>query len=647
MAYGYKYYFTFKDVHATSPITWRVDILDNEGVIPSEPFLLTASVNPLITERIETSEQKDTYVIGRQVTISYEYTGEPNIPLPKEFFEASERRFRVEVRKNGVLDGVYYVKPDFCEYDEKYPPFTVQLKAVDGLGYANAVPFNIYGNTGLLEYSKIDLYEAIMTRALLLVLDPDTKINVLNSLYPTNIPDGVKLLFGTFVHTDMFFDFVKGASTVHDVITAFAKSMYSRCYICNNEVWFLRTQDLISDNIVVDQYTSGSAVDEVSVPSFILSVGNNPAMYDAARIDNVPRIRMIPAIKRAEFEAEYKSINRLSNFDWSQWDGVNFADWDRFEQSGNPISISRVGSGTIDDPYRFYFPLNQPPGSPSIIQQTALNEVFAGDILEVSFRYRLTNAKRFYIRVRVGDSSERYFTLDEGGSWIYTFGTTPGRLFIGRSGKKREGTFSIKSLPIPTEITESVNFPSSNNYIEITIGPPLEEIFDDGPLTPALEVWPIKVGAIPMESKGRHITVVNEDDYSQEKDVIPFRFIDTGAIGLSNTLFIGNSSSSDPAESWDSGKTGVEPADIERHMARAHIDQYPRSITSWEGSLYSNSIEFFNLIRLDTMPDKLFMQMSDKYNNMACTHDILLMELFAEGNASVEFSEYDVEEVTD
>jgi len=644
--YFNKYYFEFQDNHVTSPVTWRMDIMDSEGSVPTDPFLLTMSATPLLTERIDTNDSKDTYIIGRQITISYEYDGNPNIPLPIEFFEATERRFRVEVRRNGSIDGVYFIKPDFCEYADQYPPFTIQLKAVDGFSYAKGILFNPFEDDGSLHYEIIDLYETIMTRSLLLIADPGTIINVVNTLFPENIGPTIRTLFRLFIHTDIFYDFVKGAVSVHDVLTAFCKAFYARCYMAQGQIWFIRTQDLTNNSLTGDQYIDDTVVNDLDITNFVLTGGPDPSSFDVMPVDEIANIRMIPAIKKAEFEVQYKSINQLNNFDWRLWDGTNFDNWQRIEQSGNPLILNRTGSGTIDDPYKASIGYNLPQASQVLQQTIGPNSIFAGDRVEISFKYRFTNCTQFYILVRAGDNTEFYVTLDESGIWDYTFGISAGRFYINRTGKKREGTLTIQSIPIPQKITGNIDFPA-NADLRFSISIPQNSNTDDNISDPPLiEIYAVKVGIIQPEDKGRHIVITNQADFTQIKETEDFSFIDTGEDGLSNTIFVLDGSNFVPAENWDNDKSGVNSADIERHMAKAHIDQYPRSIGTWEGSLYSNNMEFYNVIEFAHLPGKRWMQLSDKYNNRTCTHQVLLTEVFAEGNSNIDYLEYDIEDTT-
>lgn len=648
--YFNKYYFEFQDSHVTYPATWRVDIMDSQGDVPTGPFLLTMGASPLSLQRTNTADSKDVFFIGEQANITYVFDGNTNIPLPVEFFEATERRYRVEIRKNGNIYGVYFIKPDFCQYPDQYRfpgeivPFEVQLKAIDGLGYAEGTLFNIYADSGLLFYEITELYDIIMTRALAQILDAGTIINVINTLLPENIGLTTRTFFSLFVHTDQFYDFVKGAQSVKDVIIAFCKTFYASVFMAQGQLWFIRTQDLDQTTFNADQYISDSIVNDLSLPDFVLTVGPDPSSFDAMPVDEIANITMIPAIKKAEFEVKYKSINQLFNYDWSQWDGTNFAFWNRMEVPGNPLILNRTGTGTPLDPYNAYIGYNPPLLSQAIAQATALNTVFAGDRIEISFKYKWTNCTKFFIRVRAGDNTQFYVTMDESGNWFYTFGISNGRAYIYRTGKKRTGTFSIQTPPIPQKITGNIDFPANAN-LEIQISTPQDSNTQDDPIAlSAIEISAIKIGIIRTDDAGRHVTITNQADFTQVKEQIDFNFIDTGEDGLSNTIFVLDGFNFAAAENWDNNKPGVNEADIEFHMSKAHIDQYSRSLTMWEGKLYSNVINFYNLFELSHMPGKRFMQLNDQYEVRTCTHQITMLEVLQEGNSTVDYLEYDVEE---
>lgn len=655
--YFNKYYFEFRDdIGFGVPVTWRVDIMDSEGAVPADPILLEMGATPLIFERFTDDESKDGRIVGEQATIEYIYTGAPNEPEPEEFFEASERRFRVEIRRNGVLNRVFFIRPDECQYPEIYPPYTVVLKAVDGYSFAKGIPLNVYQESGLLLYDKVRLYDLIMTRGLLQTLEPSTPIRVLQTLYPDNIEPGEKMLFGISAHIDIFYDFVTGAKTVHDAVSSFCQNFYARCFNSQAKTWFVRTQDLDLPTFTVDEYTDSNTVTEVAVPDMVKLVGTSEA-NDGIVIMPAPLINMQRAVKRAEFEVEYRGINKLLNFDWFLFNGTDFSEWERYLDSG---PVSRVGSGTTNDPYlaRLLYSANQnhrigQSGSPLNTPNNPSLEINVGEILEFEMRYRFNNTKSFKILIYAvlqnadipGDIL--FWTLDAGGKWTLEAVGADNLIYINRSGRKRDGSLKIKSQPLPFRHEDYL----LNSAIIINIFYPNEQSYHtpeqpgdiiDGPMPDSIDIWPIKLATIRNSSIGRNLEVINNAEFSQVLEPKMFDFIDTGEDGLSNTLFTGDPLV--PAENWDNDKPDVSPADIERHMAEAYIDQAPRSPKGWEGTIRSNNIDFHNVIEFTYRPGVRFMQITDRYIVHNGTHEMKLQELFNEGNADVDYSEYDIEE---
>jgi hypothetical protein len=639
MAYFQKYYLEFVDQHLTAPSIWRVDIYDSEGEVPTEPFKLEAASNPLVTETLDTDNDKATWIIGRQITVAYKYTGSVNEPLPDVFFDSVERRFKIEVRRNGEIDGTYFIKPDFSEYDDTAAEFTVSLKAIDGFGFSDGILFNVADENDRLVYDKITVYEALFTRAIALLVGEGLPLNLVSSIRPDALFADDAVLFESYVHTDIFYDFNKGPVSVREVIEAFCKVWYARVFMAKNQIWIVRVQDIIDSNVPVVQYVDNSTANEIAVDRQI-SVGNEVSSYDALPIDSVPRIRQIPAIKRAQFEVTYKSIGRLPNFDWRLWDGTNFTFW----ANNGVVGLGRSGAGTVDDPYNAYFPYNpSDPGSGHLLYVSSFPFVNVGERIEITLPWRVTNVNGFRMAVRIqGANPGAVAFLSSGGGWVDTAALSP--IEFTRTGKKRNFSISIRSEPIPTNIG---GFDLSQFDLRILIYSPTGLVSFDGFDPPALEIGPFRLGINSTGAASRVSRIVNNKEFSQALDQSDFKFNTTGIEYLSNTLFVNTIGGIVPIENWISSKPGVTPMDIETSMSQAHIDQYQRSVKSWEGSLYGNNIEFYHSITFTHIPDRVFMVISDKYDNISCTHDVILYELFAEDTADTTYTEYDIEDETD
>lgn len=639
MSYFNKYYLEFSDGNLANPIDYRIDILDSQGATPTNPFKLTHGTPALTSKRVNDDEDKKVGVFGKEITITYVYTGNANEPTPDDFFDADERRFRIEVRVNGTLNGVYYAKGDLSSAPYDAPPYNVQVKAVDGLNYAKSVKFNLLQD-GLLLYDYIDLYQAIMTRGMLQIVDPDVKLSVLNSLYPTNIVAGLKLFFNCYVHTDNFFDFTSGPKTVYDALNYIATSFRLRIYLEDNILWAVRIQDLTYSVFNIDQY-SGPSTAETIVVDMVASAGPSVA-YDSLPLATGNR-NSRAAYKRVQYKAEYRAINRLINFDWRAF-STGFDDW-----SSDVVDLSRRGSGTIIDPYKAFLPYDAGnPGTTHIQQEvpftqtippTLIGPAFVGDRLELTVPWKVFNVDSFKIRIRIQSNNPgSVHYLSSGGSW------TPGVstfIEIKRSKKKQQGSYSIITDPIPKNDFDTVNY-----AVWLEIYSPTGLVDFDGLETPGVEIFPIKLGINNSSSKSFITVAENAGNYSLIKDEEPFQLFDNGDIYSANVLVV-NTGEFVPIDNWDSDKANVAPNDLEYHMTRSYIDQYSKSVRVWEGTLFSNVLKYFQLIEFAHIPGKRYMQINDSVDHQNCTHNVMLLEVFDEGNAEINYTEYDIEDEKD
>lgn len=646
MAYFQKYYLEFTDAHPVNPIDYRIDILDSEGATPATPYKLTGARPALKTLRVNENEDKRAGVIGKEITLSYVYTGNPNEPLPDDFFNVSERRFRVEVRMNGTLDGIYYIKPDFSEFPDDTPPFVVSLKAADGLKYSEGVLFNAYNEDGSILYDRINLYEAFMARALLQVLDADTKLNVLNSLYPTNIAAGVKLFFGCYIHTDNFYDFADGPKSVYDVLQLFAITFRFRIFIEENIVWLQRVQDLTGDSFTIEQYIDGDTENDIAI-DMVATAGPSHA-FDVIPANGPANRSSKPAIKKVQYEADYRSINRVSNFDWRSIidfeGGLNFEFW-----TDNVTGLARVGTGTSIDPYRAFLPYDAGNPGATYMQTIIPNTVagpgpgVVGDKFEISFRWKVINVEAFKIQIIIQSNNPgSVHYLGSGGNWVSGVSSY---IDLKRNKRKQEGSYTILADPLPTNIFGTLGYDIT---LRIYAPNPISDPIDtDGPLTPGVEIYPVKLGINNSSSISKITKATNQAEFSQVDDPADFYLFDNGDIFSANSLTVVPFLEQEVITNWDSAKPNVQPNDIEYHMTRSYVDQYARSVRSWEGVLYGNGLKFYQLLQLSHIPNKNYLIISDEYDNEDCMHKVVVLETLEEGNADIIYDEYDVNEEKD
>jgi hypothetical protein len=642
MAYFRKYTASFVDIHNIHPARWRVDILDDEGSAGDVPLTLMISASPLTLERIDTSDDKSTIIIGQQAVFQYVYTGIAGEPEPEVFFDVDERRFRMEVYKNDVLYEVFYIKPDAQSYQDKLPPYTVTLTAVDGLSFIKSVPWNAYTD-GLLDYRWMSLYEIIADRGLLQILDDGTTFNTINTLRPDNITGDETFLNDLYMHSDMFYDFVKGPNMVSEVLEKICQAFNCRLFIAQNQVWIIRISDLNAASIVAENYIN-SIYNSLPLPTIFRTIGPSEASNDATSVSFSANNLMFPAIKRVEYELSYRGINRLSNFIWEDFDGTDFSDWRR----QTPLTVSRRGTGTIEDPYQAFLDYvgEQSPENVITLSQgsTGTHDIFSniGDVYQCAFKYQYFNTSTLNIAIYGIDTvTGETIALESGGEWQYITGAFPPVFTLGRSGNKPTGSFSFSSKPMPAIIQEH---PLSGNPFQMFYAfyAPTGLNTLDGAASPGIAIYPVKLSIYPISSAGRSLTDINNARFSQVKDSEEFNFMDTGVVQVSNTISVSDTGVA--AKNWSAALDPDDISDIEKHMADGTIDQYAKSVAGWESPLKSNTIQFWHIFTMGNKPGKKYLTMRDKYEVKGCIHDIGLQEILPENGASTTYSETDIED---
>lgn len=635
MAYFKTFTATFVDIHNTMPATWRMDIYDDQANAGVVPYEFQLGPDPLIIERIGTSDDKNDLIIGEQITIQYVIQDGLPDPLPTLFFDADERRFQVQLFKNGNLYGVYYVKPDGGRYPYKHPPYTVSITAVDGLAFLKGTIWNAYTPAGLLDYRWMTLYEILIERGLFLIMDDSMEVNLISSLKPENMVSA-GILNNLWIHSDMFIDFAKGPDDVYTVLQKVLNDIYCRLILSENKIWLIRIPDLMQSNITAENYIHG-VYNPLLLQTAVRSIGPDESTYNAIPVKASAYNLIFPALKKIEKTVKYRAINQLLNFDWRDFDGNNFSNWPKSIHGANP---KRSGTGTEDDPYRAkLLYINDPD---SFISQNLPGVFSFGQPINFDLKYSFTNTKYFRIIIYADPGvGQPFFFLNQDGTWFQNANGTDG-IPVTRSAKVREGSMSIKSLPIPASAGTSIQIGIRIYYpTELTYHtPPQDGDFKDDPSAlDSVEIYPIKLGATTLTPPGRHLIDTNQGRYSKTLADSEFYFIDTGDKNASNTISMDNTGT--PANNWTT--TLLSALAVQHHMANSMLDQYAHSIYGWEGTLKSNNIQFWNIFTLFNVIGKRLVAMKDRYNVRSCQHEIGFQEILPDGAATTTYLETDID----
>lgn len=634
MAYALKYRMEFKDTHNTNPALWRIDISERDAVDTGVTILTPMGNSPLMLDYQNSNESKTSYIIGREATISYVYNGLPGEPLPDVFFDnVDERKFRMDVYVNNILEGVFWIKTDGGGYQYVAAPFAVSVSAVDGFAFAKTTLLDMYVD-GRVVYEYQTLSQ-IISDAVYKVLEPGTPIYVINSLKPKDIAPPGNFWTVVKAHTELFFSFTEGPISVYKLLELFAAQFYGRFFVAAGALWFVRTEDLFDDSVSIHTING----DTVNLPAGIVQ-SINPNTFPA--VENAPNINGIRGLKQQVLTINYRSINQLVNFDWHAWAPlVGFNSWFHSE------TLLRGGTGILEDPYTAILPFGNKTLEDAISQftiNTGPRYFYPTDIVEIAFKYTYSNMKSFdIILVAMPTGAGTTFAMDAGGNWVDITGRLIDELRINlvRSGRKQEGSFEMRSQPIPSLVGQCtlwfwIVWPYERSYhvpaqdgdiIDVPPGIGQEGVF----------AQPIKIGVISSNAIGTDIKIKNRASYSGIGDDETINYSDMGDTHVANTLIMDNK----PIQNWESTKPGITPYVIERHSAQSRIDGYAKSIKSFEGNVYSNTFRFYNTLKIEGFPGKKFMVMRDKYNAFTCMHSIVVEEVLPEQSAQTVYTQID------
>lgn len=640
MAYNKVYEVKFSDVLNTNNTeNWRVDILDEEGTQGTIPISLIPANTPLVLDTVDASENKNKTIVGQQATLSYEYTGISDHPLPTLFFDKDERRFQLKIYKDNQLKNTFWVNPAGGGWPDKYPPFTVSLTAVDGLSFLQGINWNAYTSTGLLDYRWMSLYEIMIERALFQSLD-ETDVNVLCTLKPANIGGSKSFLNDLYMHSDMFYDFVNGPLNCYQVLDMICKTFGLQIKTDQNIIWIYRPSDLLNQPLIAENYNAGVMnTIQLQANERFIAYNSNDGKAVNANAENIN----FQAIKRVEYDIEYKGINVLKNFLWNDWNGTNFNLW----RIQSPQTLQRLGTGTIQDPYRAflnYISEAQPDVSGNISQGTNLDNVMnvnIGMAVQLSFKYQYYNVTSFFIGIRAFNiDTAQGIELDSSGSWVLSDVSNPGPFptQLTRTGKKNNGSFTLKSTQIPTKINDVILIPG-NWRVSFTIYSPIGfDIIDGGPLN-GVAIYPVKFAILGGTELGKNIVSENTGRYSKKIEKTSLFFIDTGIKTLSNTIAVDNTGT--PSTNWSTlQKSTLEP--IQKKSSDGSIIQYSRTVSVWQSDVRSNSINANNTLNLYGKQGKQFLQITDSYDVRASERKYNLQEILKDDELTTEYTETDI-----
>lgn len=624
MGYTLTYQMGFTDVHAVTPAKWELQLLKKDGPLV-DVIELNAGASGIVLDKSTSNEDKFSPIIGTSATIGYVY--DIGMPLPDVFINIEEDDWLIIINKNDIVEFKGFVKPDNNSYPLLFPPFEFKINATDYFQVLKATPINLDDNV-LFLYDYISWGEFFRRALFDIVAYDDVVLNIVFTRRPGSLTAGQTIADSLYLHTDLFYDFDKGALPAYDCLSNFLLSIGARLFYSSGAYWLMRIEDMDQDVFTYLQITPNDLSGQYKVDNNIMrSLGTSDPQNDIYYLERSQLVSIDPALKMQDFTYKLKAINRLVNFDWRTFDGTNFAGWG----SHNPgLVLSRFGNGTLDEPFRARFAGGGDPSIGQFIGQ--LWEVVPGQHIEVNLKVFTwyTTGVRVNIFLQPITTGDSYYL--SGTDWIKADATptTDQEILVTGDKKTKFGTLSVVSKPFPSG---APNYHLFMNFI----GPkPADPDPSDPPppgTSPYNEIYPAFLRIFNNPYNEIDTQIENSKTCSYIPDEISPTVLDTRDSALSNTVYLKEGSVYNPLplNDWGSTKNPSLPGrSIDEIMARDRLAAANDPVYNLGGSLYSNAIAFHHVINCPDMGKK-FMILRDRYTTHQCRHEILISEIKPEG----------------
>jgi|GEM_PF-5664850 len=635
MAYILTYRIRYKDRHPVTPLNWEVQLLQKNGSALQVTELYAAE-NPVSIDRATSDSNAFSPIIGANATISYVY--DEGMPHPNTFIKIQEDEWMVVILKNGVVEFKGFVRPDSNTYPLLHPPFAFEINATDYFQVLKATPINLDDNI-LFLYDYIT-WGDFFRRTLFTALPyDDIVLNIVFTRRPDSLLPGQTLANGLYLHTDIFYDFEKGPVKCYDALSAFL-GLGMRMFYSAGAYWIVRIEDMDQDVFTYLQISPSDLTGvEKTEGNILRQLGTSDPGKDVYYTGRSQRIRVETALKEQEFNYKLKGINRLANFDWRDFNGSSFPGW-RVPNPGSGLTLSRIGVGTIADPYRAEMNGSGNPEVGAFIGQTFI--VSPGQHIEInikSYCYYTVGLKMIVSLLSTSSGPEaRQFYLS-GSKWEQTnlIESDTATITVSPNKKTRFSSFSVTSDPIPGGTGDFYLF---FNILGPTPADPDPEDQIPSGTTPYNQIYPtfLRIYDTPYVQINTKIT--NDGIYSYTPDPEEKTFIDSRDSSISNTIYYKqvDQFKALPDKDWASIKKPSLPKQpIDEIMSRDRLAAANMPVDNLEGTFLSNTLQFHNVVVCEDL-NKRFMVLRDKYNTKECLHDLTLVEIFDEGSGSGQYT---------
>jgi hypothetical protein len=602
----------FDDMRGTA---WRVDFLQKDGPITTDPIILLAADNPLKLDKQNRNEDKFASIIKTTATIGYIYRGGSD-PVPETFIDIENDIFLIEVYKNNILEWKGFLNGDNNSYPWVPAPFQFTLTATD-FTFMDSTLINL-NQTDLFLYDYITIGEFFNRTLFYATGYNDISLNILYTKKPAVIGSD-EITNALFIHTDAFYDFIKGRDFVTVCLERVLSSIGARLFYASGSYWMQFIQDIGTSpqSILTITPDNLSGIRSAYLDTDIL-MGNatGAELIYAQRSQNV---LITKALKQQSFIYDIKTINKLGNFDWHDFETDHpGSPW----IIGDGMTFERFGNGSADNQYRLRTS-NGVTGTFRSLQQsfTAL----PGNRLSIQFKVVGNYVKEIAIGVRIGENATAQYDLTAAGTWGPTStGTVSNIVFPLSISNANNGTFEVITDPIPAGAHTDLHV----RFAEII---PADVV--PGGQTPYVDIYPVFIGIFNDQYVSYTEKVVNPKKYSLVADDEELFFMDIQQSNISNTIYYNNAGVKTPlpVKNWG-GKN------IDEIATKLRADQQARPGFGILGDFYSNALNFQQMVSLYDKNMKPTIQLRDSYQVRPCKHNIMVAELMEENAANAAYT---------
>ncbi len=247
MSYSERYRIEFKNKYNVNSVI-SIEELDYSGTVTE---LNAGSSNPVLRKDV------DGHFMGTSLTFYVEAEDVDGMP---QFYTENPRKFKVKYYRDNTLVFVGFLVPEQYSDPYIYPPFDIELEAVDGIGLLKNINFDLFGIN-----KEIDIIDHILKKTGF-EFDIAIAVNIQHELQSNSRP----ALEYTSINVNQFYSSDGEAPACYDVLDKILGSYGNEIYLSRiGEKWIIfRKVDMFGNYFVYRDATYISTANLMSIVDY-------------------------------------------------------------------------------------------------------------------------------------------------------------------------------------------------------------------------------------------------------------------------------------------------------------------------------------------------------------------------------------------